>query len=1070
MERIRISDLAREMGLNYKDMELRIKDLNIFIDKGTINFNDAGLIRQMIKGKTQPNQATQRPNVKRKAAPSQDIKIVKVKTLQDIPEPKSSFHIKKIKTIDENQPQDKTLKEQTREQAVHLETTLSPSVKIEEQKNVDKTEAIQTVKEEAKIIKKEEIIELIKESNIDHPLEGKIINQTENIVAEEVLSDTKKTEAEKPKTTNLEQEEVSSQIQSGKPSEEVTEKKELTVVHFDKHKHLKTKDSFTEKDKPQDTSESKKSFFTAKATDRRIQLNKTFQPQQKPRYEQSDFRKKDDKSPYQQRQQQPQNQTDQKNFDQKPSKFQKFPPKNFKDQKNEKDFDKSKDFNRIPSDSSGSFNGFFVNKESPVDVISPTLSNFKPKRPEKKKTTETIDEEKAKLKLALTQKKTSKKHIVKFISEELHSIVDENLDIVVSPDEIPEENIVIKPSFQPKKKHHNKYSDKKTDKKSQIITQPPKQTKKKFTIFESIQVGELAKKMSIKASEVVMKLMSQGIMATVNQTIDFDTASIIAAEYGFEVEKKLLAEDTYYMLEEQAGGEELLRPPVVTVMGHVDHGKTSLLDAIRHADVASGEAGGITQHIGAYHVKLPAGNEVVFLDTPGHEAFTQMRARGAKVTDIVLLVVAADDGVMAQTREAIDHAKDANVPIIVAVNKIDKAESNIDRVKKELSDIGLIPEDWGGDTIFVYISAKKRIGIEELIEMLSLQAEVLELKAVPARSASGHVVEARLDKGRGPVATLLVSNGTLKMGDYVVCGIHYGKIRAMINDKGEAVTKAGPSMPVEVQGISDVPEAGNEFFVLPDEKKAREISENRQRKQRETDLAKSSKITLENMLESLKEQEIKELKIILKADVQGSTEAIVDSLIKLSTAEIKVNVIRSGTGAIIESDVLLASASHAIIIGFNVKPTQGARSLAETESVDIKFYDIIYNAIDDVKKAMLGLLEPVYEEKPLGRAEVRQVFSVPKIGNIAGCYILEGMINRNAKIRLLRDNVVIYTGKVSSLKRFKEDTKEVLTGYECGIGLERYNDIKVGDFIEAYKIEEVAPTMEQLNTSSPKDY
>jgi translation initiation factor IF-2 len=550
-----------------------------------------------------------------------------------------------------------------------------------------------------------------------------------------------------------------------------------------------------------------------------------------------------------------------------------------------------------------------------------------------------------------------------------------------------------------------------------------------------------------------MKLMNMGVMATANQSIDHETASILASEYDYEVEKKLVAEDLVHM-EEEKGGEPELRPPVITVMGHVDHGKTSLLDAIRDADVVSREAGGITQHIGAYHVTLSSGHEVVFLDTPGHEAFTAMRARGAKVTDIVLLVVAADDGVMAQTKEAIDHSKAAGVPIIVAVNKIDKPGANPDMIKTQLSEIGLMPEDWGGDTIFVNISAKKRIGIDELLEMLALQAEVMELKAVPAKNARGHVIEAKLDKGRGPVATLLVSDGTLNAGDSIVCGLHYGKIRAMINDKGEQIKEAGPSMPVEVLGLSGIPEAGNEFVVLSDEKKAKEVSDFRQRKSREAELVKASKVSLESVFEKMQEQEVKELNLILKVDVQGSSEALSEALLKLSSQEIKVNIVRSGIGAIVESDVLLASASNGIIIGFNVRPTPQAKVLSEQEGVDIKFYDIIYDVIEDVKKAMVGMLEPVYEEKIIGHSEVRQTFRVPKVGTIAGSYVTDGMVMRNAKARLLRDNVVVYTGQISSLRRFKEDVKEVQSGYECGIGLENFNDIKVGDVVEAYQMEE----------------
>ncbi|NDY41902.1 translation initiation factor IF-2, partial [Dissulfurirhabdus thermomarina] len=591
----------------------------------------------------------------------------------------------------------------------------------------------------------------------------------------------------------------------------------------------------------------------------------------------------------------------------------------------------------------------------------------------------------------------------------------------------------------------------------------PKEGKRKILIHETIPVGELAKRMSVKAADVIMKLMGLGVMATANQAIDYDAAVLVASEFGYEVEKRAVAEDLLQE-EEVQGGEPVPRPPVVTVMGHVDHGKTSLLDAIRKADVVSQEAGGITQHIGAYHVRLPAGQEVVFLDTPGHAAFTAMRARGAKVTDIVILIVAADDGVMAQTREAIDHARAADVPIIVAINKIDKPDANPDRVKKELAELGLIPEEWGGQTIFVEISAKKKIGIEALLEMLALQAEVMELKADPVRPARGHVIEARLDKGRGPVATVLVTEGTLRTGDAVVCGLHHGRVRAMLNDKGVRVEEAGPSIPVEIQGLSGVPEAGDELAVLSDEKKAREVAEYRQMKAREAELAKAGKVTLEGLFERMQEQELKELNIVLKADVQGSVEALGEALRKMSTPEIRVNIVHSGIGAISESDILLASASGAIVIGFNVRPNPQAKALAEKEEVDVRFYDVIYQALDEVRNSMVGLLEPVFEEKVLGQAEVRETFHVPKVGTVAGCFVQEGVVRRNAQARLFRDNVVVYNGKIASLRRFKDDVKEVQAGYECGIGLERFNDIKVGDIIEVYRMEEVAP---ELETAQP---
>ncbi|RPI53695.1 MAG: translation initiation factor IF-2, partial [Deltaproteobacteria bacterium] len=549
-------------------------------------------------------------------------------------------------------------------------------------------------------------------------------------------------------------------------------------------------------------------------------------------------------------------------------------------------------------------------------------------------------------------------------------------------------------------------------------TAPPKASKRKFAIYDTIQVGELAKRMGVKAGDVIMKLMGLGVMTTVNQSIDYDVASIVASGFDYELEKKSVAEDLVHVDDDVKESKPVLRPPVITIMGHVDHGKTSLLDAIRKADVASKEAGGITQHIGAYHVTLSSGQEVVFLDTPGHEAFTAMRSRGARVTDIVILLVAADDGVMAQTREAIDHARAADVPIIVAINKIDKPGANPERVKGELAEIGLIPEDWGGDTICINISAKEKTGIEELLEMMALQAEVMELKADPNRPARGNVIEAKLDKGRGPVATLLISEGTLHIGDTLVCGKHHGRVRAMFDDKGERIKTAGPSMPVEIQGLSGVPEAGNEFTVLSDDKKAREVAEYRHSKIRETELVQSSKVSLENVFEKLREEELKELNIVLKTDVQGSVEAFLEALSRLSTQEIKVNFVRSGIGSISESDVLLASASDAIIIGFNVKPSPQAKILAEREHVDIRFYDVIYNAIEEIKSAMVGLLEPVYKEKTLGRAEVRDVFHIAKVGAAAGSYVLEGLIHRNAQARLLRDNVVVYNGKIASLRRF----------------------------------------------------
>lgn len=586
---------------------------------------------------------------------------------------------------------------------------------------------------------------------------------------------------------------------------------------------------------------------------------------------------------------------------------------------------------------------------------------------------------------------------------------------------------------------------------NQQTTQPVKASKRKIKIDEAIRLQDLAHQMGIKAQALIKVLFGLGVMATINQSLDMDTATLVASEFGYEVEKVGFSEESYLLPQEADKPEDLRpRPPVVTIMGHVDHGKTSLLDAIRQSNVTLGEAGGITQHIGAYHVNTPRG-EVVFLDTPGHEAFTAMRARGAQVTDIVILVVAADDGVMDQTREAVNHSKAAGVPIMVAVNKIDKEGAEPDRARRELSELGLLPEDWGGETIFANVSAKQRIGIDELLELILLQAEVMELQANPDKPARGRIVEARLDKGRGAVATVLIQEGTLKQGDYFVCGLFNGRVRAMFNDQGKKVKEAGPAMPVEVQGFEGVPEAGDEFAVVEDEKVARRIAESRQLKERERALAKESKVTLETFLSQRPgDAEVKTLNLVVKADVQGSLEAVNDALTKLSTDEVKVNLIHGGTGAISESDILLASASEAIIIGFNVRPTAKVKDVAERENVDIRFYDIIYKLVNEIKDAMSGMLSPLTREVYLGQAEVRDTFSVPKVGTVAGCFATDGKILRNAGVRLLREGVVVYTGKIASLRRFKDDVKEVVKGYECGIGLENYNDVKVGDIIEAF--------------------
>ena len=594
----------------------------------------------------------------------------------------------------------------------------------------------------------------------------------------------------------------------------------------------------------------------------------------------------------------------------------------------------------------------------------------------------------------------------------------------------------------------------------------PSARKRVVRISEVITVGDLARAMGIKAGDVLKKLIDMGMMATINQVLDHETATLLAGEFEYQVENVAFDVEQALEAEQEAGaGDTEPRAPVVTMMGHVDHGKTSLLDAIRSTDVAAGEAGGITQHIGAHTVDVD-GRGVTFLDTPGHEAFTSMRARGAKVTDIVVLVVAADDGVMPQTVEAVNHARAAEVPIIVAINKIDKPDADVERVKRELGNHGLAPEDWGGDTIIVPVSAKSREGLKQLLEMILLQADVLELRANPSRLAKGTIIEARLDRGRGPVATVLVQEGTLKVGDSFVCGGQYGRIRAMVDDKGGRLTEAGPSTPVEILGLDGVPEAGDLFVSVQDDQKARQVAEHRRSKQRDADMAKTSKVSLDDLYQQIQTGSVRELKVVLKADVQGSVEAISDALRRLSTDDVRLNVIHGSVGGITESDVLLASASNGIILGFNVRPEPKAGSLAERDGVDIRLYTVIYEAVNDVRDAMEGLLEPTLEEKVLGRAEVRQTFSVSGHGLIAGCYVTEGKIVRGAKARLLRDHVVVHDGRLSSLKRFKEDAREVTSGYECGIGFENFQDVKVGDIIEPFEVEEVARRLAPVGSKS----
>ncbi len=589
-----------------------------------------------------------------------------------------------------------------------------------------------------------------------------------------------------------------------------------------------------------------------------------------------------------------------------------------------------------------------------------------------------------------------------------------------------------------------------------------------ITITEGISVKDLAEKLGIRAKDLIARLLVRGVFATINQTLEVELATEMARQFGADTSVISFEEQVQQDMESQALAADneavfnaVTRPPVVTIMGHVDHGKTSLLDAIRSTNVAGGEAGGITQHIGAYKVSItdqnsPAfGREIVFLDTPGHEAFTRMRARGSKVTDIVVIVVAADDGVMPQTLEAIDHARAAKVPMIVAVNKIDKPDAMPDRVKKQLADRGLMPEDWGGDTVFVDVSAKAHTNLNLLLEMICLVADLQNLKGTPERSATGTVLEAKLDRGRGPVATVLVQNGTLRSGENFVVGNIFGKVRAMFDDRGRALESAPPSSPVEILGLEGLPQAGDQFVVVADREKAREISEYREMKAREAQLAKTSRVSLEGLAEQIKSAGVKELPIILKGDVQGSVEVISDLLTKLSTEKVKTNVMRASVGAITESDVLLAAASNAIIIGFNVRPERKAQEMAEQEKVDIRLHSIIYELQDEMKKAMVGLLEPTIKETYLGRAEVRDTFRIPKVGTVAGCYVADGIIKRDAEVRLLRDNVVVFKGKISSLRRFKEDASEVRHGMECGIAIQNYGDVKVGDVIEAFVTERI---------------
>lgn len=616
-------------------------------------------------------------------------------------------------------------------------------------------------------------------------------------------------------------------------------------------------------------------------------------------------------------------------------------------------------------------------------------------------------------------------------------------------------------NFKNNKNNKNQKNNKNNKNKQQQSQKQPEQPKKEkpshITYEEGITVGELASKLNVESSEIVKKLFLLGIMANINQALDDETVELIAEDYEVEVEKEEVIDEqdlSIYFDDELEDPDASERPAVVTIMGHVDHGKTTLLDSIRHTKVTAGEAGGITQHIGAYQIQNN-GKDITFLDTPGHAAFTTMRARGAQVTDITILVVAADDGVMPQTIEAINHAKEADVPTIVAVNKIDKPTANPDRVMQELTEYGLIPEDWGGDTIFVPLSALSGDGIEDLLEMIGLVAEVSELKANADKQAVGTVIEAELDKSRGPSASLLVQNGTLHVGDSLVVGNTYGRIRAMVNDLGQRIKEAGPSTPVEITGINDVPQAGDRFVVFKDEKQARRIGEARREESVIQHRQESKNVSLDNLFEQMKQGEMKDLNVIIKGDVQGSVEALAASLMKIDVEGVNVRIIHTAVGAINESDVTLANASNGIIIGFNVRPDAGAKRAAEAENVDMRLHRVIYNVIEEIESAMKGLLDPEYEEKVIGQAEVRQTFKVSKVGTIAGSYVTDGVIKRHAGVRVIRDNVVQFEGELDTLKRYKDDAKEVAQGYECGITIKNYNDIKEGDIIEAYEMVEV---------------
>lgn len=685
-----------------------------------------------------------------------------------------------------------------------------------------------------------------------------------------------------------------------------------------------------------------------------------------------------------------------------------------------------------------------------ADVVKMLDRSFKPTQEQERKQQMTKEE----------KKQPAKKPVLEQFEEDDDTVIQKKVPIkkpVVKNREGKKHDLQIQ---QKEKKIFNNKKNKKQ--KPQPAPQPEVQKKKekelpkKITFEGSLTVAELAKKLGKEPSEIIKKLFMLGIIATINKDLDKDAIELICSDYGVEVEEKVTIDETEFETIEIVDNPEDLveRPPVVTIMGHVDHGKTTLLDSIRQTKVTEQEAGGITQHIGAYQVVVN-GKKITFLDTPGHEAFTTMRARGAQVTDIVILVVAADDGVMPQTVEAINHAKAAKVPIIVAVNKIDKPTANPDRVMQELMEYELVPEEWGGDTIYCKLSALTGEGIDNLLEMILLVSEMEELKANPNRRATGTVIEAKLDKGRGPVATLLVQSGTLRVGDPIVVGYTYGRVRAMTNDLGRRVKEAGPSTPVEITGLNEVPQAGDRFMVFEDEKKARQIGEARAQKQIAQQRSVKARVSLDDLFEKIKQGEMKELNIIVKADVQGSVEALVAALQKIEVEGVRVKIIHSGVGAVTEYDIMLASASNAIVIGFNVRPDANTKRVAEAEKVDIRLHRIIYKVIEEIEAAMKGMLDPEYEEKVIGQAEVRQTFKVSKVGTIAGCYVTDGKITRDSSVRLIRQGIVVYEGQIDTLKRYKDDVKEVAQGYECGITIKNFNDIKEGDVIEAYVMQEV---------------